>query len=375
MNTHQIKGYCPGALNAMPSGDGLVVRIRPFNGRLSQAQASGIADLSIAYGNGKIDLSSRANIQIRGVTDNSYPALIEGLEHLELVDPNAAIESRRNILVTPYWQAGNETQALASALTQALAKEDAPNIPGKFGFAIDTGLKPVLQTASADIRLERDAAGRLLMCADGFEMAKPVSAETAVDQAIALAHWFVATRATENRMSTLLKSGVTLPSGFTELRQTQNHRAAPAATPLGTMVGIAFGQLPAEILARIAALGALRMTPWRMLLVEGTQDLHGIDGVITSPFDPFLRITACTGAPDCAQAFAGTRSLADILAPHLKPDETLHISGCTKGCAHPNPAPLTVTATPQGLDLIRGGRAGDTPALTSLTPATLIKAL
>ncbi|MEQ1672674.1 MAG: precorrin-3B synthase, partial [Hyphomicrobium sp.] len=43
MNEFEIKGWCPGALRPMMSGDGLVVRVRPRAGRLTMAQALGIA--------------------------------------------------------------------------------------------------------------------------------------------------------------------------------------------------------------------------------------------------------------------------------------------------------------------------------------------
>ena len=45
-----IQGWCPGALRPMASGDGLVVRVRAHGGRLSQAQARGIADLALFVG-------------------------------------------------------------------------------------------------------------------------------------------------------------------------------------------------------------------------------------------------------------------------------------------------------------------------------------
>ena len=90
-----IQGWCPGALRPMASGDGLVVRVRPHGGRLSQAQARGIADLARRHGNGLIDLSNRANLQLRGVTEASYPALIAGLRQLGLIDDSAEAEARR----------------------------------------------------------------------------------------------------------------------------------------------------------------------------------------------------------------------------------------------------------------------------------------
>ena len=61
MSGFAVKGWCPGALRPMLSGDGLVVRVRPRGGRLAAEQVAGIAALSARHGNGLIDLSSRAN--------------------------------------------------------------------------------------------------------------------------------------------------------------------------------------------------------------------------------------------------------------------------------------------------------------------------
>ncbi|NNE51401.1 MAG: precorrin-3B synthase [Sulfitobacter sp.] len=375
MSAPQVKGYCPGALQPMESGDGIVVRIRPFNGRLRRAQADAIATFAAAHGNGMIDLSSRGNIQLRGVTKDSYAPLIEGLGRLGLLDPSPEIESRRNIIVTPFWQTGEETEALAAALTDAVSAEDAPQTPGKFGFAIDTGRTPKLQKASADIRMERDAGGGLILVADGHDKGKPVTSETIIEEALALASWFMETRETQNRMARLLTDGASLPSGFIVPRQVQDYVPEPGYTPLGAMVGLAFGQLPVETLASLAKQGGLRMTPWRMLLVESARRLPDVPGLITDPSDPLLRVTACTGAPRCAQGLARTRPLARKIAPHMAADQFLHISGCAKGCAHPKAAPLTVTATATGLDLICDGRADDAPAATGLTPEDIIKAI
>ncbi len=366
----EIKGYCPGALCPMMSGDGLVVRIRPFNGRLNRAQTRGIADLSQRYGNGIIDLSIRANVQLRGVTPESHAPLIDGLRALSLIDPSEAVESRRNIVVTPF--ANTEE---ATNLTHALSQPDAPAIPHKFGFAIDTGPVPVLQTASADIRLERDTNGGLLLVADGMPTGKPVKPEESIAEAIRLAHWFMHTRTTQTRMAKLLRDGIEPPPGFTTPRQNQTYTPAPGPTPQGMLAGFAFGQLTAETLAKLSTLGAIRLTPWRMILIESVQTPPQIDGLITDPTDPLLRITACTGAPACSQALNQTRPIARTLAPHLKPAQTLHISGCAKGCAHPKAAPLTLTATQNGFDLVKQGHAGDTPAATALSTDDIIKAL
>ncbi|WP_395004096.1 precorrin-3B synthase [Cypionkella sp.] len=363
-----IQGWCPGALRPMASGDGLVVRVRPHGGRLTQAQARGIADLARRHGNGLIDLSNRANLQLRGVTEASYPALITGLRQLGLIDDSAEAEARRNIIVTPFWHSADPTQRLAAELTAALAAADAPALPAKFGFVLDTAAQPVLRDVSADIWIETGPEGLLLAVQGG---AKAVSAKDAVAQALALARWFLdagGVTAGRGRMAQLLaRSG--LPAGF-EARRLQPLRATLGAQAQGRLLGFDFGQMQAQTLAALADLGALRLTPWRMLLVEGLAHAPDLEGVITRAEDPMLRVVACSGAPACPQALGDTRGLARALAPNVT--GLLHVSGCAKGCAHPGPA-RTLTATPVGFDLIYDGPASGIPDRIALSASELIR--
>ena len=154
--TGSVKGWCPGALRPMETGDGLVVRVRPHGSRLTVVQAVALADLARDHGSGLIDLGTRAHLQLRGVRAASLPALHTALSTLGLLDPDAQAEARRNILTTPVWQ-GDETPQLVAALEAALAA--APPLPPKFGFAVDTGARAVLGEASADIRIERGQSG------------------------------------------------------------------------------------------------------------------------------------------------------------------------------------------------------------------------
>ena len=144
----------------------------------------------------------------------------------------------------------------------------------------------------------------------------------------------------------------------------------PGTFAQGQLVGFEFGQMQAKTLAALADLGALRVAPWRMLLIENLTEAPQIPGLITRADDPLLRVIACTGAPGCLQAHAATRSLARALAPKLT--EMLHVSGCAKGCAHPTAAPLTLTATPAGFALIRNGTASGTPLREGVSASDLI---
>ncbi|MBR0853089.1 precorrin-3B synthase [Bradyrhizobium liaoningense] len=377
MSSSAVKGWCPGALRPMQSGDGLVVRVRPFGGRLEPAQISGLADLAGRFGNGLIDVTSRANLQIRGVSEVSHRPLLDGLAQLALLDPDADIESRRNILVMPFWNSGDETQSLAAELEEALA-DSALALPTKFGFAIDDGTSRVLAGDSADVRIERDRSGRLLVRADGARLGRSVGRGEAVSTALGLANWFIASGGVKDgrgRMAAHIATGAALPEALRAETEPAPVMAAlrPGHYPQGAMVGVAFGQMLHTTLHQFAGCGhALRMTPWRMVLSEGKRQMPSAPGLITEPYDPALRVIACSGAPRCREAHADTRALAAALAPRMAADTRLHVSGCAKGCAHSGAAAVTLVATRAGFDLVRCGSTRDEPVLRGLNGADIV---
>jgi precorrin-3B synthase len=377
MSAIAIKGWCPGALRPMRSGDGLVVRVRPRAGRLDAKQASGIAELAERYGNGLIDLTSRANLQIRGVRDEGHAPLVEELARLHLLDPDPDSEARRNILVTPFSTGGDETSSLAAELEQALAAGPR-GLPAKFGFAVDHGPQRALASASADVRIERGSTGELIVRADGAEHGRPVARAEAVTFALALAEWFIVSGGAtggRGRMAAHIGAGARLPDALRGRAKPARMRPAahPGLYPDGAMVGAAFGQLPHAALRHLAGCAqGLRTTPWRMILVEGLRDMPRCEGIVTEADDPLLRVIACSGAPACKLAHADTRALATALAPLTAADARLHVSGCAKGCAHRGSAAITLVATGDGFDLIHGGSTRDAPSLRGLSGSRMI---
>jgi precorrin-3B synthase len=368
--TPEIKGWCPGALRPMASGDGLVVRVRPRGGRLTQAQARGLARLATDYGNGLVDLSNRANLQLRGVREETLSAVQGGLAALDLLDASAEAEARRNIVVTPFWSDGDPTQGVAAKLEAALVSHEAPALPGKFGFALDCGPRPLLRLTPADIRVERGANGRLLVRADGAMTGAEAEEAEIPMLALILAHWFVSSGGISEgrgRMAALVRSGQSLPQRFRTARATVMPAPplpVPGAQRTGFLVGLGFGQIGAEGLDQLARLGPLRLTPWRLLLIEGLATPPRIEGIITRPDDPLLRVVACTGAPGCPQGWQPTRPLARALAPHVPEGSLLHVSGCAKGCAHPAPAPHVLVATGAGFQPLQAARTSDISGAT-----------
>jgi precorrin-3B synthase len=376
MNRFAIKGWCPSAYRPMQSGDGLVVRVRPRGGRLSSVQASGIADLAERHGNGLIDLTGRANLQIRGVSAGRHEPLLHALAGLGLIDADEETEAQRNLVVAPFWTEGDDSHSLATELEQALAA--APlGLPVKFGFAIDCGPERVLANASADIRIERDAQGELIVRADGAAHGRAVGRAEAVGAALSLAKWFVASggaRDGRGRMAVHIAGGARLPDGLAggATPTPASSSPGPGLRDDGALVALAFGQLQSPTLKFLSGLApALRITPWRMIFIEGCSEMPRHEGLVTRADDPILRVIACTGAPACPQAHAETRGLAVALAPAIAAHAHLHVSGCAKGCAHRGISSITLVGTDDGFDLIRSGGTRDLPAMRGLDPAGL----
>lgn len=369
----QIKGWCPGALKPMAASDGLVVRVRPPAGRLGAEQACGIALLARLWADPMLELTNRANLQLRGVDPRNHARVVDGLRALGLVDADASHEARRNVQVQPLWTHQDITPGVALQLSERLTRPDAPRLPAKFGFAVDTGGLPCLRAAYADIRLERIGPD-VLIYADGADHGVASTPQDAAEHALALARWFVRAGGApqgRGRMSTLL-GRCTLPPDWRQIPVPRQAASAPAPGPhaAGYILSLAFGLLHADTLETLGRCGALRLTPWRSVLVEGMVEPPALPDLIIHPGDARLRIAACTGAPACEQAQGETRPLALALAPLVPPGHSLHVSGCSKGCAHPRPA-TTVLTTPEGHDYIRCGIAASPPDGQALDRAAL----
>jgi precorrin-3B synthase len=149
--------------------------------------------------------------------------------------------------------------------------------------------------------------------------------------------------------------------------------AAPGLHATGALVGLAFGQMQSTTLKYIAERAdGLRLTPWRMMLLEGLREMPAHDAIVTRAHDPLMRVAACTGAPACRSAYDETRTLAAALVPHLPAEAHLHVSGCAKGCAHPASASVTLVATADGFDLVRHGATRDVPALRGVSRTDIL---
>ena len=343
------------------AGDGWLVRVRPPLGRMTRAQTLGLCDAALRFGNGHLDITNRAALQIRGVSESGHGNLVARLVALGLVDPDPSRDARPSIIVNPDWMPGDATDGIVRALAARIG--ELPPLPSKMGFAIDAGLAPSIADTAADFRIERGEGGGLILRAAGREKGLPVAQADAVDALIALARWFVASGGAQT--GRMIRHDAPLLHEATERPGALRTRKATLAAASGPFLGAPFGRIEAVVLQ--AALGsdvrAVRLTQWRGLILEGSS-ARGDD-----PDDPLIAAHACPGAPACPQASVSTRALAARLAPRVK---GLHVSGCAKGCAHPAPAAVVLTGRDGRFDLARDARAGAPPDALGLDPDEIL---
>ncbi len=398
-------GWCPGALRPMMSGDGLIVRVKVRGMALSVERAIGLAAAAARHGNGLLELTARANLQIRGVSELSLPALTVELDAMGLLDADAGAEARRNVLASPLMGldagAAFDIRPVVGALEAALAgAEGLDALPSKFGFAVSDGGALALDAVSADVRFDAAPDGGFALWLDGDDgVAGRCAAADVPEVALCLARAFVAASAGDpglHRMRDLVASvGVVATLARAGLDGVDPAEPPPSPVVpqnvgrLGVpgVLGVAapFGRVEAaqlDALARAAAragVSELRVTPWRALLVPGLAPA-GLDrlaadavaaGWIVDPSDPRLRIAACAGAPGCRRGTTPVLDDAAAFATLLGPGSeiALHVSGCAKGCAHPGPAPLTLVAVEGRYSLVADDTAAGAPVVAGLDAA------
>ena len=397
------KGWCPGARRPMPAKDGLLIRLRISGGRVMSATLRALAKAGRDHGNGLFDLTTRGNLQIRGVHERSQPALLETLDGLGLIDEDAAKEAVRNVLVSPLagLDGRSEAREAAKALEATLgADKDLYGLPGKFGFLIDDGSALSLGAIPADIRFDWNAGTQSFAIGIGGNAKEAVhlgycGGGDIPSIALRLARVFLRLQSSmeepPRRMAGLLAHrGAKAITEMAGLRVTAPPRvgAIEDPCPIGLMrfhdkygfgAGAAFGLFDATMLdaaARAAdefGTGEIRLTPWRALILPYVSEAQttamrsyfAAHGFITDPEDARLAVTACGGNATCAQGTTDTRADAMALmgpARGLRPiGAALHVSGCVKGCGR-QAAPLTLIAHDGLYDLVTDPSARDVGA-------------
>lgn len=374
---------CPGTVDAAPADDGQVARVRLPGGRVTPAQVGELAASAAELGSGSVDLTARANVQIRGLSADGVTELARKLARAGLL-PSATHDRVRNIVASPF--AGRapgalvDADELVTALDAALCADDElASLSGRFQFAVDDGTHPVA-TARHDVALVAVAPGVVALRVAGVDTGL---CGTSRDEAVALA-----TRAARTFLRTSRHSGAwhvrELPGGAEGLAaelgrgarksgqrdgvvpidqaqrirqgrvavgvlpQADGRRCVSALVPLGRLTA---SQL--DVLAGFGAHGfRLRVAPWRGVVVGDVPE-SGIPEVVSAldavglpsdPGSPWLGVSACSGLGECRRARADVRSLArDFVRQRDRAAETaVHFAACERGCGRPPGASLVV---------------------------------
>ena len=347
----------------MPTGDGLLARIRVSDSRVTPAQLAQLADLAVTHGNGLVEITARGNLQVRGLTPASAAPFAHAVEALVTIERGLVIETPPLAGDDPEEIA--DPRPLATAIRQ-LSAPHADRLGPKVTVIIDGGGQIRLDALKADIRLTAVDAELWRLTSGGGPALLVGVGEASVRAADLLGR--LAALGPEARAS--------------DLQPGTQHAPSPSPPPVGehrclsgsaTGIALPFGSSDAAALsalareAEVTGVTEFRLAPHHVLLALDAPPTFASTaaafGFITDPADPRLRISACTGSAGCASGHIPARSVAARLAPHLPPGVRLHVSGCSKGCAHPRPADLTLVGNPTGYGLVFGGRAGDTPRM------------
>ena len=396
-----VKGWCPGARRPMQSGDGLIVRIRPHGGSLPVASLSALADAASRFGNGQIDLTRRANLQIRGVTELALEPLWDALASLGLLDDSAEAEAIRNVAVNPLTGIDPTEIIDVRPMAQALASQLAANadlqaLPGKFAFVIDGGGLLPLTELAADVRLEARRDGADIFVAIGLAARNGVTwlstaapseaADVAVQIARAILVWGGAERAhaLSPKAVNVIKTELGLPDvpadNAAGSSDAQPRRGLLALGDERYVVGLgaAFGRIEGGTLAsfaeELARLGVtdIRLSPWRTVYAEVGNRADGEAliavgralGLVVDDADPLVRIDACSGAGCCNATVLPTHDHGRLLAglaARAGFTGTVHVSGCPKGCARSAAADLVLIGAGDSYRVVRNGTVRDEP--------------
>lgn len=322
-----------------------MVRLRLPGGRISGPALARLGELSAEFGDGALHLTSRGNLQIRGLEDPLPDAFSAGLSAAGLL-PSPTHERVRNIVASPLSGiAGGRADIRSLILELDEGLRSAPTLAGlsgRFLFGLDDGRGDIAA-------LGPDVWAR---CVDGVSarvgvggFAGPLVPLAEVPSALLdLAGRFLAAADGLWNVRRLPDGGRGLLADPTLPAPEPIAPDAPDPMAYGLLDAAASVLVPLGVLGprQISAVsrgGDVVVTPWRGLVIEGVEGQEALDplvaaGLIADPDSPWARITACVGSPGCAKSGGDTHARARQLAAAGTP-RPVHVIGCERACGAP----------------------------------------
>ncbi|WP_329039340.1 precorrin-3B synthase [Streptomyces sp. NBC_00178] len=398
---------CPGALRLHRADDGALARIRIPGGVLTPRQAWALGKAAGRLGDGELHLTSRGNVQLRGLTPGCGAELAGLLDAAALL-PSERHERVRNVVASPLsgldgGGAADVGPWLAELDRLLCGSDRATRLSGRFLFALDDGRGDV-DALGADLTLIGLGAGAALRVGSADTVFRLPAAEgprallaaagAFLDAADGTGAWRVADLPDDAKAALpdevvrrLGQAGVTTSPGR-HPRPLEARSPEPGPVPGGPRatalsVGVPLGRLDLTQWQLLSGAGGMRLTPWRGVVVTGVAPgaadaLAGTlaeAGLITGPGSPWAGVGACIGRPGCAKSLADVRAQAGAAVgpPGRLP---VYWSGCARRCGHPRGEWIDVVATPDGhrISHVRGDRA-DGPVTVRDDPAALAAAV
>lgn len=348
-------------------------------------------------GNGQLELTSRGNLQLRGLAVGAEDRLTGRLADAGLL-PSLSHERVRNLLASPLTgrdDAGvQDIRALICEFDLALcARPGLRALSGRFLFALDDGRGDVL-AVEPDIAITAVSLDTMQLLVAGQAVGAGVPTETAVTLMLAAAEAFLAQRQAEGgtawRIAELSDGparvadrlglscdpapyrsparGLAQQHGpLGRLRQRDGGHAVLIGVPLGSLTATQAGSLAATV-------DELILTPWRSIALPDLTDAQATEllarssrlGLISDASSPLSGVTACTGRPGCASALADVRADATMVHGGGPSRTAVHWSGCARRCGRPATTVTDLVATGSGYRLYHGDQAPEFIQLSEL---------
>ena len=376
---------CPSLFRPTMAQDGQLVRLRIPGGLLSSQQCRVLAAVSDRLGAGAIDITNRANVQIRGLAGALPNSLLVQLQAAGLAAPLREVDHLRNIMASP--TAGIDltqlidTRLWVRQLDEYLSSHaDLVELSPKFSIGLDGGEQASIRQQPNDIQFTavevgRDAGvpdgGYFCLSLAGIDLAKKYATPryfllkpedcVAVVAALALAYLDQVGLTSADRSPPckprlkqvlaaidledylVRKIGCVQVLRGVQMRDIQMlDRSRPSHLGIhpqqgGSYIGIALplGRLQSDQLRHLANLaetygsGSLRLSPWRNLLLPDLADAdlpavqQELEQFDLSNSSIWGGLIACSGTTGCASSVTDTQADAQALARLLEQTLTL----------------------------------------------------